>query len=108
LHPIVNGAEFAARELDDLANRTEREITQLEELATQCSRALRNLSVNREFSFFSYKLFFMYSDSAVNKAAINSLGASRALQILATNPSERIAQQVEIVIFVTSLLLYCL
>jgi glutamine synthetase len=50
LHPIVSGAEFAARELDDLVNRTEREITQLEELATQCSRALRNLSVNRKFS----------------------------------------------------------
>jgi hypothetical protein len=99
LHPIVSGAEFAARELDDLANRTEREITQLEELATQCSRALRNLSVNREFSTSTFSLLlvlYYFRFLAVNKAAINALGASRALQILATNLSERIAQQVEI------------
>ncbi len=48
LHPIISGADLAANELDDLSNHTEREITQLEELATQCARALRNLSVNRK------------------------------------------------------------
>ena len=53
LEPIIAGAQLSARELDDLSNRSEREISQLEELATQCSRALRNLSVNRKFNFFS-------------------------------------------------------
>ena len=48
LHPIISGADYAATELDDLNNRTEREISQLEELGTQCARALRNLSVNRK------------------------------------------------------------
>jgi hypothetical protein len=45
--PIVQGAELAADGLYNPGARTEKEITQLEELATQCCRALRNLSVNR-------------------------------------------------------------
>ncbi len=52
LHPIISGADLAANELDDLSNHSEREITQLEELATQCARALRNLSVNRKRVIF--------------------------------------------------------
>jgi hypothetical protein len=48
--PIVSGAEYAAECLQDGNSRTEKESIQLEELATQCCRALRNLSVNRKYS----------------------------------------------------------
>ncbi len=96
LQPIVSGTELAAEELDDLSTRSEREISQLEELATQCSRALRNLSVNRKsfVSSSSSRLRKDISILAVNKVAITSLGASRYLHILANNSNERIAQQV--------------
>lgn len=46
LEPIVGGAALAADGLDNLMGKTDKEISLLEELATQCARALRNLSVN--------------------------------------------------------------
>ena len=106
LQPIVSGTELAAEELDDLSTRSEREISQLEELATQCSRALRNLSVNRKsFVSPSSSMTQVVSFSAVNKVAITSLGASRYLHILANNSNERIAQQVSLLpCYSTSLL----
>jgi hypothetical protein len=63
LEPIISGAQYAARELDDLSARSEREINQLEELATQCSRALRNLSVNRKFVAVLVKSYFIFPSS---------------------------------------------
>ena len=50
LNPIVQGVTFAADELEDVSNKSDRELTQIEELATQCARALRNLSVNRKLT----------------------------------------------------------
>jgi hypothetical protein len=48
LQPIILGAAFAVDRLDPYAaTSADKEMQQLEELATQCSRALRNLSVNR-------------------------------------------------------------
>ncbi len=51
IDPIVTGAEMAVDGLMTTAihGKTEKEIIQLEELATQCCRAMRNLSVNREY-----------------------------------------------------------
>lgn len=51
LDPIVASTAQAALGLEDLDSRTDREITLLEELATQCARALRNLSVNGLISY---------------------------------------------------------
>lgn len=52
LQPIINGAAIAAESLNAYGtNKTDKELSQLEELATQCSRALRNLSVNRKNVF---------------------------------------------------------
>eukprot|EP01033_Poteriospumella_lacustris_P003129 gene3129-2302_t len=74
--PIVQGAELAADGLYNPGARTEKEITQLEELATQCCRALRNLSVNPD-----------------NKARILTQGALYPLQTLSNYHSERIGSQ---------------
>lgn len=52
LEPIVKGAALAADGLDSGSIRTDKELAQHEELATQCSRALRNLSVNRKLSIY--------------------------------------------------------
>lgn len=48
LDPIVLGLALAADGLDSIAGKHDKEIGLLEELATQCARALRNLSVNRK------------------------------------------------------------
>lgn len=53
-----------------------RDYANAEELAAQCARALRNLSVN-----------------AGNKMAITRLGAIPSLQALTDHPNERISQQ---------------
>lgn len=77
LDPICEGCAMAANGLSgSLATRHEREIQHLEELATQCARALRNLSVN-----------------PLNKSQMAVLGVSRHLQLLANYPNERISQQ---------------
>ena len=47
LEPIVNGTMVAAEGLELSDGRSDKEIGLLEELGTQCARALRNLSVNR-------------------------------------------------------------
>lgn len=50
LPPLIQGTALAAEGLtSDLSAKTDKEVLQLEELATQCCRALRNLSVNRKF-----------------------------------------------------------
>lgn len=78
LDPIVEGCATAAAALTSpsLSSRNEREIGHLEELATQCARALRNLSVNPH-----------------NKTQMAVLGASRHLQLLINYSNERISQQ---------------
>lgn len=78
IDPIVTGAEMAVDGLMTTAihGKTEKEIIQLEELATQCCRAMRNLSVNPE-----------------NRGPILSLGALQPLESLATYESERISSQ---------------
>ena len=48
LEPIVAGTVVAADGLELCDGKSDKEIALLEELATQCARALRNLSVNRE------------------------------------------------------------
>jgi len=48
LEPIVNGTMMSAEGLELGDGRSDKEIGLLEELGTQCARALRNLSVNRE------------------------------------------------------------
>ncbi len=48
LDPVVLGAALAADSLEHLGGKSDKEIGLLEELATQCARALRNLSVNRK------------------------------------------------------------
>lgn len=68
LEPIVAGAALAADSLDNLIGKHDKEIDLIEELATQCSRALRNLSVNRKFRITTgselhfYSMRFFYSD----------------------------------------------
>jgi len=76
VEPIVNGIATAAEGLTSNSARSDKELQQLEELATQCCRALRNLSVNPE-----------------NKGEIVSFGALPHLHLLANYPSERISPQ---------------
>jgi hypothetical protein len=77
VEPIISGAELAADQLlGGFHGRSDKELTQLEELATQCCRAMRNLSVNPE-----------------NKSRMLMLGAIHPLQSLATYHSERISPQ---------------
>lgn len=76
LDPIVMGMVLAADGLSNLDGKKEKEVSLLEELGTQCARALRNLSVN-----------------PANKTAISMLGAGRYLQVLTNYPNERISQQ---------------
>jgi hypothetical protein len=77
VEPIISGANLAADGLFcSFHGKSERELTQLEELATQCCRAMRNLSVNPE-----------------NKSRMLMLGAVHPLQSLSTYHSERISPQ---------------
>jgi hypothetical protein len=76
---------------------TQRELDNLEELGAQCARSLRNLSVNRLFSFFLYFFFF---DRCLdrNKNDIIALGAIPHLLVFVKSRNDRIAQQVRILI----------
>lgn len=94
LQPIINGAAIAAENLTGYGtNKTDKELTQLEELATQCSRALRNLSVNRESLKYNGQLSLLFYSTAMNKSAITLLGAAKYLEHLANYPNDRISQQ---------------
>jgi hypothetical protein len=53
LDPIVAGSSVAADGLMMNDMKTDKEVQLLEELGTQCARALRNLSVNRTFTLSS-------------------------------------------------------
>jgi hypothetical protein len=75
LEPIVQGLELGATELNE-SRLTPKEKLLLEELATQCARALRNLSVNPS-----------------SRSEIENLGATVFLQKLANHPNDRISQQ---------------
>ena len=83
LEPIVNGAALAAEVLTKALTKSpaeskkDRDLANIEELGAQCSRALRNLSVN-----------------PINKITIQSLDAATHLNLLIALPNERIAQQV--------------
>ena len=48
------GLAHSAKELEHSNGRTEKERNLLEEQATQCARALRNLSVNCKFNIAGY------------------------------------------------------
>jgi hypothetical protein len=50
LDPIVGGSALAADGLMMNDMKSDKEVALLEELGTQCARALRNLSVNRKFT----------------------------------------------------------
>eukprot|EP01036_Dinobryon_divergens_P022256 gene22256-30498_t len=78
LEPIITSMALAAEGLEgsERVPRASRDLPLLEELATQCARALRNLSVN-----------------AANKSIIQKMNAARHLQVLMTYPNEKIAQQ---------------
>jgi len=77
LEPIVAGLSQSASELDNsVSGRSEKEKYLLEEQATQCARALRNLSVN-----------------SANKGEISRLGAISHLKKLTMHSNERIYQQ---------------
>ena len=52
LEPVVNGAAVAAEGLTMNDMKTDKEVALLEELGTQCARALRNLSVNRKYFYY--------------------------------------------------------
>lgn len=57
LDPIVNGLVVASDGLCSNNNRhtkSEKDLQLLEELATQCSRSIRNLSVNRKLILLLY------------------------------------------------------
>lgn len=83
---------MAADGLDSIAGKHDKEIGLLEELATQCARALRNLSVNRKYiEYFVSECLLV--PIASNKTAILKLGTNRYLQQLVTYPNERISQQ---------------
>ena len=51
LEPIVNGLVVSSDGLNHHHNKSEKELQLLEELATQCSRSIRNLSVNRKLTY---------------------------------------------------------
>lgn len=94
LDPICEGCALAANGLSSGASsRQERELLHLEELATQCARALRNLSVNRKFGLHLFMCTLLTCFSATNKSQMSVLGVSRHLQLLANYPNERISQQ---------------
>lgn len=105
LEPIVNGTMMSAEGLELGDGRSDKEIGLLEELGTQCARALRNLSVNREYLTYNVvrpgcillilsTFCDLHTSTAANKAEITSLGAIRHLLTLMNYPNERIAQQV--------------
>ena len=122
LEPVVNGAAVAAEGLTMNDMKTDKEVALLEELGTQCARALRNLSVNRKYFYYytvcsvcgynmhyatmdcdactAYDLIPVLTDCpaslciAANKGDIVALGAIRHLQVLMNYPNDRIAQQV--------------
>jgi len=50
LEPIVNGLILSSEGLTNHHSKSEKELLLLEELATQCSRSIRNLSVNRKLT----------------------------------------------------------
>lgn len=60
LEPIVAGAALAASSLLSLGSFTDlkrqKDLANTEELAAQCSRALRNLSVNRKLPHYVEEL----------------------------------------------------
>jgi vacuolar protein 8 len=80
LDPIIQGTALCAEGLGfeprGGGGKTDRELSLLEELATQCCRALRNLSVN-----------------PANKAEIAATGVGKHLLLLSNYNNERIAQQ---------------
>ena len=70
LDPIVAGTMVAAEGLELGDGKSDKELSLLEELGTQCARALRNLSVNRKqpynlCPFSSYLLWLLSSLSYI-------------------------------------------
>jgi type IV secretory pathway VirB4 component len=87
-------ADMLAGDNSKVSCLSERDFSNLDELAAQCARALRNLSINgRRKSRCMRSLYLCCFPSVENKKKIVELGADEALQSLMGVNNERIAQQ---------------
>jgi len=73
---LASSAALAAQHLQQASGKRDREQLNWEELAAQCARCLRNLTVN-----------------PVNRAAVTASGVVPALKVFSASRNERIAQQ---------------
>jgi hypothetical protein len=76
LDVLSSSANFAAQYLQQSRGRRDRETLNWEELAAQCSRCLRNLTVN-----------------PLNRSEVVASGAMSSLKIFSQSHNDRIAQQ---------------